>query len=839
LEAFFKYSLGFLLFWVQFQFGFTDSFAQSQNFEEDFEANSYPNEFLPGWIGNEVRSTNSRIFQLDGVGRNSSKALAVQPISTFNGTIWVKLELEQNPDKKVVFWAKSVQNGTGSRPALVYYSWSKSLDGEYFSRNQLGGDSEFMNENQDFRKFTLDLPPLFSEEDEVFLRIEVNYGQGSGSAARWILDDFEFGVIEEDIQPPKLQMVKGFDQNELWVEFDEKIDPVFSLLPPAYSLDGIQPEEARRMNDSTLILTFEKSMEESKTYQFAVSQIPDLVGNFIKDSTLTFTFYDPANLDYKSLVINELMPAPRADQDLPNVEYVEIFNPQGKEFRLDQILFSNSRSETFLGEGWIGPEEYLILTQKGKEEGFMDYGKVIGLSDWPTLLNSGDKVTLKNRVGEIIDEISYSTSSWGGSEFSSEGYSLEVPNPFSLCENSEFLQVSTSILKGTPGYLNSVFDSGFSFPELELEKAYFLDSISFSFELSGSVSGILGFDQIGLDPVLELDRVEKLGTMVFKVVLKKPVLPNQVYEISIHDVSNCSGEIQEQLGPLKIVLPIKPQKGQIHLSEVLFDPISGDPKFVEIHNSSDSFLDIQGWSLANLNDQGEISQIRTFGIEGEVLKPKEYLAISLDPEKLKIRYPKSRDGDFLKASTLPSYPISGGTVVLLDGENKLVEQFNYSEEFHHPLVRDSKGVSLERVSFQNSVSDRSNWQSASGNEDFATPGRKNSQFLEPPLFEEMIKIEPKIFDPEGSFGPSFTSIQYEFDQAGWVGTFQIYSSSGNLVTSLCQNQILGTSGMFTWNGVELGGNRVKPGYYVLVVELFDLEGNTQVIKKTIIVAVKL
>ncbi|MDX5340587.1 MAG: hypothetical protein LPK25_16290, partial [Cyclobacteriaceae bacterium] len=192
-----------------------------------------------------------------------------------------------------------------------------------------------------------------------------------------------------------------------------------------------------------------------------------------------------------------------------------------------------------------------------------------------------------------------------------------------------------------------------------------------------------------------------------------------------------------------------------------------------------------------------------------------------------------------QVSALPSYPISGGTVVLLRNEKDLVEKFSYSSKFHHPLIQNSKGVSLERISVRSSVNESSTWQSASGNEDFATPGRRNSQFLEEEVLKEFLKIEPRVFDPEGSQGPAFTAISYELDQAGWVGNLSIYSSSGLLVTRLCQNQVLGTKGIFTWNGLDEQGGRVKPGYYVLLAEFFNLEGRVQVIKKTIVVAVKL
>src|SRR5690606_12959050 len=155
--------------------------------------------------------------------------------------------------------------------------------------------------------------------------------------------------------------------------------------------------------------------------------------------------------------------------------------------------------------------------------------------------------------------------------------------------------------------------------------------------------------------------------------------------------------------------------------------------------------------------------------------PQGIIAFTTNPDQLKLDYPKSPLERLFKMSTLPSYPIGGGTVVLMDSKEAIVEQFSYSDDLHHPLLRNSKGVSIERLSTQSPVNLASNWHSASANEEYATPGRKNSQLLTEDLHGEMIAIEPEVFDPEGSNGNTFTTIKYQLTQTGWTGTFKIYS----------------------------------------------------------------
>lgn len=825
--------------WLILLVGFENGFAQRQNFEEPFQTVNYPLEFLPGWFGNEVRSTSSRIFQDSNAGRNGSKSLAVQSISTFNGVIWIKVNPAQFENPQAVFFARALRNGTGNRPAQVFYSWGEKLDGEFSNEIQIGADPEFANENQEFRRFNLPVPEDLHNESEIFLRLEIRYGPGSGSAARWMMDDFEFGDFVPDQLSPQVQEVKGYGPRSILISFSEPVDPVFSILPLAYELESENPESVELKADSVAVITLGKDLESEKSYGITIRQIPDLEGNFLQDTTLQFAFFDPTEIPEKTLVINELMPAPRADQDLPNVEYVEIYHAGEYDIRLEGVELSNSRSGTILGNFWLKPGEYLILAPDNQAVQLRRFGRVFPVKDWPTLLNSGDRLTLRAAGGSLIDQISYATASWGGSEFANGGFSLEVPNPYYQCDNSDLLKPSIDPARGTPGKQNSLFTKDESSSIPTFEKAWFEDSLTVYVTFSGAAFPRIEKKNIVFSPEIEVDSAYFLTGKQLVIFLKSPAKESEIYRLEIVGIEDCWGNDLDKIGVSPLILPAKPESGEVILNEVLFDPKSGDPKFVELRNTSQKYLNLDSWALANLDNSGKPDQIRIFGSKGLILDPEGYLAISIDINRLKLSYPKSSSGNFFQIPSLPSYPISGGTVVLLSSEGEIIESFRYHGDLHHPLLRDSKGVSLERISPLSPSTLNSNWQSASGSEDFGTPGRKNSQSIEGELTENLIQIEPEVFDPEGSTGPAFATIRYELDQPGWIGTFKIYSAGGQLIQTLAQNQILGTSGILTWTGTDSTGSRVREGYYVLVVELYEPTGRTHLIKKTIVVATRL
>jgi hypothetical protein len=279
---------------------------QIQRFETEFIIINHPNEFLTGWFGNEIRATSSRIYQANGFGRNGSRALAVQPISTFDGEIIIRLSPSEFSDPQVQFWARSMKNGTGNRAAQVYFSWSNSLEGEYSSAELLGGEAEFANEDQDFRNFELDMPDRFSGDVEIYLKLVIKYGAGSGSCAKWLMDDFEFGEFVVDKIPPKITKVRGYDEKQIEIQLDEAVDPVFSEFAFNYSLNEIEPSFVNRKLDSLVYLSFDEKLEHGKRYELMVSKVPDLEGNFLKDTVISFQFFDPTFIPSKTLVINEL-----------------------------------------------------------------------------------------------------------------------------------------------------------------------------------------------------------------------------------------------------------------------------------------------------------------------------------------------------------------------------------------------------------------------------------------------------------------------------------------------------------------------------------------------------
>jgi hypothetical protein len=370
----FFYRAGMLLFLGIFPwFKPTLVWAQKQSFETPFSVVSYPQAFLPGWYANELRSTAARVFRLATSGLNGSGALAVQPLTTFSGKIWIQLSTKGMDHPWVVFWAKSLRNGTGTRPALVHASWSSSLEGPFVERKALGPASQFPNANQEFKRVELEVPASLEDQEEIYLLLEIGAGAGTGSAARWVMDEFGLENRILDEQPPKVVEVKGYGRREVLLSFSEAIDPVFARLALAYGVDGEVPSEIRLLKDSVVVLQIPRELEEEKEYPLFVQSLPDLSGNFLKDTLLRFTYRDPTRYGPKS---RSDEPPEKGTQDSRDFSFY-----LNKKYAASRILDSagglcatlSSKSGQALGGIWDG-------NSFNELAGTIKFGRVVALT---------------------------------------------------------------------------------------------------------------------------------------------------------------------------------------------------------------------------------------------------------------------------------------------------------------------------------------------------------------------------------------------------------------------------------------------------------------------------
>jgi hypothetical protein len=202
--------------------------------------------------------------------------------------------------------------------------------------------------------------------------------------------------------------------------------------------------------------------------------------------------------------------------------------------------------------------------------------------------------------------------------------------------------------------------------------------------------------------------------------------------------------------------------------------------------------------------------------------------IGKDSSFVKQNYPFALPGKFLY-SELPSYNNDSGTVYLLYN-SEIIDKVSYLDTWHFDLLDDTDGVSLERIDPSGESSGEFNWHSAAEDVGFATPGRINSQYR-PVVSNGEISLTTDIFSPDNDGYEDVLQISYELASAGMLGKAQIFDDRGRLVRTIFTNELLGTSGTFSWDGLTDNQVKASIGVYVLVVEVFSTDGGVFFIKQ--------
>lgn len=545
---------------------------------------------------------------------------------------------------------------------------------------------------------------------------------------------------------------------------------------------------------------------------------------------------------YGEVIISELMARPNPGlSSMPDSEYVELHNRTDQSISLQNWTYSDLSRSVTLPDVSISSGAYALLVPASRLErweGFKDI-QIIGLSPWPTLNVSGDDLSLYAPDGTLVFFLPYRDTWYKNTLKAQGGYSLEMTDTEAICIEAPNWQASEAQEGGTPGRPNSILNTLTDTTAPVLRRVSVIDSLHLQIELSERLETLSVFQaNYTFSPALGIESLQLIQPQgkVIRIRLAGPMQPGVYYRLELSGIRDCSGNEADAPSSGFFGLPSPVEKGDVVINELLCHPKPGGVKFVELHNVSTKILDLNGWRLANL-DEGEPANFRTISEEPLLLGPGGYLAFTEDPEKLLLDYPGAIPSN-LVMMRLPSYPQSEGDVVLIDPGITLLDQFSYSEDFHHPLIRNTQGVSLERISPLAPTQSLDTWTSAAQSSGFASPGAPNSQSRRFENLAQHFSIEPRSFAPDDNAGPNFCTIRYTFEQPGKVATLRIFDSNGREVRTLAQNENLGTEGFFTWDGTSTTGRKASLGYYILMAEVYDTQGNYQLYKETLVIATR-
>jgi hypothetical protein len=645
-----------------------------------------------------------------------------------------------------------------------------------------------------------------------------------------------------DTQAPTLVSVETVSNSSLKLIFSETMDSL-SLANATYAISNgisVVSKAVTPGNFKEVTLTLNPAISLGVNYTLTVTNATDCVGNQIQ--AVGFTFGIGTKPGFNQLIITEIMadetPLVEINPFLPAAEYLEIHNPTSFTLDLKGIKLSDGGTPAVFPAITLAPGQYAILSSTTKAPAFAAFGKTIGLSNFPSLANAGETLTLRNFDGTLIFAITYSDTWYKDAVKKNGGWSLEMVDVTNPCTGFDNWTASVAPNGGTPGQQNSVKGSRPDniAPKLVKAQALSATSIVLNFdEKLDSLSATQATYFIPNGPAISGINVVGPDFTAVELTLGQALPANQRFSVEVTSVRDCAGNLAT-LQTAIFALPVTAQTGDLVLNEILFNPRSGSVDFVELANRSNNFIDLKNWQLANFENDS-ISNEKTIVAETYVLGPGQYVALTTRPDQVIAQYPTNDPSAFLQMASLPSFNDDEGTVILLNPAGNVADSLSYSDKMHFELLDETEGVSLERIRLDGPT-ERSNFHSAASTVGYATPGRQNSQTQVNVTATSGLTIEPKVFSPDGDGFKDFTTFNFGSDRIGQVATLTIYDSRGREMKKLARNELLATGNFFQWDGITDDGRKAPVGYYLVLVEVFDLSGRQQSFKESFAIGAK-
>ena len=729
-------------------------------------------------------------------------------------------------------------NGTlaSSTNNVVRVRVTRSLEGHWMLGRDLTGG----------RNFVAEAPTPLDNTHQRGSVVGVALLYSSANAKNFYFDDFTV----TDATAPLLTRVAVVDARTVDIVFNEAVDPA-AADPSHYRLaGGVGPATAvvSTRNPAVVRLTFGQDFASTNTLE--IRNLPDLYGNVAAGPLLASFGGVPVAPGVGELLITEIMADETPVVGLPASEFVEIYNNTAAKtlsLRGVRLLKPGGPAAVLPDTARLLPGQYAVVCGSTRAAQFAGYGKVYGISNFPALTNAGDQLVLRGRGGATLFEITYSDAWYQDRRKQAGGWTLEMRDPANYCAGAGNWLASQDPSGGTPGRRNSVAapNPDRAPPALLRATALTPSAIRLYFgeklDSAAAASAALYSLQSRTGPTPTISRAAPVGPdfRAVDLTMSPALLPSQPLTVAVARATDCAGNASGALSAAGVALPEAARPGDVVVNEVLFNHATGGVYFVEILNRSLRYVNLQGYQLENQKASGGGAAIISPGAP-YVLAPGQLVALTSDAEILQAQYPTSSDpAALLTVAGFPALDNSAGAVFIYDAANAELDHYDYNKNQQLSLLSTQAGVSLERIRAQG-PSAASNFHSAAGAVGYATPGRPNSQAQDAAGNGQEISLVPELFTPDDDGQQDFTTLNYQLDQPGYVGSVTVYDALGQLTRRLLRNESLPVSGFVQWNGLDEHGRKAAVGYYLVHVELFRPGGGERrEYKKTVVVGARL
>ncbi len=533
----------------------------------------------------------------------------------------------------------------------------------------------------------------------------------------------------------EIKTVKILEPNRLQLGFSQPAEKVALQALKNYRFEPyLSLKEVLILDTQNIELKLYQEIDSSSIYTIYISNLYDCAGNF-KNDTAQFAIGQKALKN--DVIISEIMPKESEADTLQQAEYIEIFNRSDKLISLKSIILEDATSQVNLPEYFLQTGEYLVLTLPQNTPFF---SHVLGVPNFPSLNNSGEKLSLRDTSNYEIFSVTYSDSLFKKLPTYQGGYALEIKDIHQ--ENTpDNWSISGHLIGGTPAQKNQPMDNfediltdtvTINNYSLEIKKVDVINATQIDVIFSKKIP-----ENMKSTIFVFLQDNELNGTFMFldstklRINLEKSLDFNTVYQLKI-SYQQSDSEYEQKLYYFNIAINKKELENYLLITEIMADelPVVALPEteYIELYNRSDSIIDL--------------AQVQFEDEKSKVILPQYYLY----PQSFVVICPKNKQADFnnsavIGTSNFPSLNNSGENLKLRNIQNQeIIFSLTYDIKWYQDDDKDNGGWALEMCDLNSNCQGKNNWK-ASQNSLGGTPAQANSVYPDSSLWEAPNLIE--------------------------------------------------------------------------------------------------
>ncbi|MDP2187594.1 MAG: lamin tail domain-containing protein [Sphingobacteriaceae bacterium] len=637
-------------------------------------------------------------------------------------------------------------------------------------------------------------------------------------ADKFYFDDFEvMGSGMPDTIAPQITRSRLLGDRAWELKFSEWPRANELLHPASYQLVGFgSPLGVTPGADTSIYLEWLQPFASPALLELDV-RLSDSAGNVL-DTTLQIL---NRQLQRGDVVINEFMADPSPVIALPETEFVELHNTTDFPINIGGWLLSDPGTAAELPAYVIPPKSFVLLVPSNALNLWTGYGPVLPVQPWPSLNNDQDRLRLSNRNGLVLDSVYYHVSWLGNVVKQQGGWTYERVSPSSSCIDSSNWKASQHPNGGSPGQANSIHGSPVPPAWPHLLYAYWLNSDSVLLQFSHAV--LPGWMKIEEDT--SLLNLNTQFSPQWRLPITAAATSRNSVSLTIGDWYDCHGQVV-QTTHYRIGKGSAPKANALIFNEIYYRPNSAGTSYFELLNASDQLIDLSKVLVSSANTDWLPSQAVVLSTWPLVIFPGQYIVFCRDTLALRRDFGSVPLENRFQMSSWPTINQSGGRLLLLDQAGSAVDRLLFHDSLHHPLLRDTRGMALERLE----GSPTSNFSSAQSSVR-GTPGLKNSRITWLPTTKAGWRVEPQLIRPE-----AFERMHIQYVAKGpQMLKIEVLDLGGKSLGTLLPLQLCHDLVEIIWDGT-LQGRSLQTGAYLLQASYYEETGEAGRLMERIVVS---